>query len=139
MRKLMLAALALATACTSNTEPPLVANDVEVTRTIPGMTMSAVYLSLTNKSDKLIRINRVSSPQYESVQLHETTIDEGVARMRAMDEVEIPAGATVTFQRGGKHLMLMRPTGSVETVSLSFHSGDDLVLTVAARPESLSD
>lgn len=139
MRRLVFLTLVLATACSSNIEPPLVARDVVVTRAIPGMTMSAAYLTLTNNSDVPIRIDRVSSPQYDSVQLHETTIEEGVARMRALAEVEIPAGATVTFRRGGKHLMLMRPTGSVDTVSLSFHSGDDLVLTVAATPESVND
>ena len=106
---------------------------------MPGMNMSAAYLSLTNSSERTIQISRVTSDQFESVQLHETRIEDGVARMRAIPVLEIPAGATVTLQRGGKHLMLMRPTGTSETVSLEFLDGDSMVLTVAATYEPRID
>jgi hypothetical protein len=122
-------------ACTSEPQPPLVASDVVVTQPMPGMKMSAAYLSLANNSDEAIRISRVASAQYESVQLHETRIENGVARMRAIPVLEIAAGESVTLERGGKHLMLMRPTGSSDTVSLQFLDGDDLLLTVDATFE----
>ena len=131
----MLSALLLCAACSGDPQPPLVASDVEITRPMPGMTMSAGYLSLTNHSDAPIRITRVTSAQFESVQLHETTIEDGVARMRSMPVLEIPAGETVTLQRGGKHLMLMRPTGSSATVSLSFLNDDKPLLRVEAKFE----
>ena len=127
--------VALLAACTSEPQPPLVVSDVVVTRPMPGMKMSAAYLSLANNSDEVIRITRVASAQYESVQLHETTIEDGVARMRAIPVLEIAAGETVTLQRGGKHLMLMRPTSASNTVTLKFLDGDDLLLTVDATFE----
>ena len=135
MIRLLLLLLAVMAACTSEPQPPLVASDVVVTRPLPGMKMSAAYLSLANNSDQAIRISRVASAQYESVQLHETRIEDGVARMRAIPVLEIAAGETVTLQRGGKHLMLMRPTGSSDTVSIQFLDGDDLLLTVDATFE----
>jgi copper(I)-binding protein len=135
MNRLLLLLLALMAACTSEPQPPLVASDVVVTRPMPGMKMSAAYLSLANNSDEAIRISRVASAQYESVQLHETRIEDGVARMRAIPVLEIAAGESVTLERGGKHLMLMRPTGSSDTVSLQFLDGDDLLLTVDATFE----
>jgi copper(I)-binding protein len=122
-------------ACGGKPQPPLVATEVVVTRPLPGMNMSAAYLSLTNNTDQVIRISRVSSSQYESVQLHESTVEEGVARMRTIPELEIPAGGTVSLARGAKHLMLMRPTGSADTVSLEFYNEDALLLTVNARFE----
>lgn len=136
MRYLFLATLALIGACSSEPQPPLTASNVVVTRAMPGMTMSAAYLSLTNNSSESIRITRVASEQYESVQLHETTVEDGVARMRSIPVLEIPPGETVTLQRGGKHLMLMRPTGLAETVSLRFLDGDDLILSVITTFES---
>lgn len=139
MRTLLLFALVIVAGCGSETQPPLIANDVVITRPMPGMNMSAAYLSLTNSSERTIQISRVASDQFESVQLHETRIEDGVARMRAIPVLEIPAGATVTLQRGGKHLMLMRPTGATETVSLEFLDGDSLVLTVAATYEPRID
>ncbi|MBT8066306.1 MAG: copper chaperone PCu(A)C [Gammaproteobacteria bacterium] len=135
MNRFVILLLAVLAACTSEPQPPLVASDVVVTRPMPGMKMSAAYLSLANNSDETIRITRVASAEYESVQMHETRMEDGVARMRAIPVLEIAAGETVTLQRGGKHLMLMRPTGSSDTVSLQFLDGDDLLLTVDATFE----
>jgi copper(I)-binding protein len=101
--------------------------------------MSAAYMSLTNYTDQAISISRVASLQYESVQLHESTIEDGVARMRAIQVLEIPSGETVALRRGGKHLMLVRPTGPASTVSLQFFAGDDLILTVDAGFGSEAD
>ena len=53
--------------------------------------------------------------------------------------LEIPAGETVTFERGGKHLMLMRPTVLCDTVSLSFMDGNNLILAVDATFDSQTD
>ncbi len=128
------AALFLA-GCGTESRPPLVADNVIVTAPMPGMTMSAGYMSLTNSSDQTMRVSRVTSPHYASVELHETTMENGVARMRALPELEISAGATVTLQRGAKHLMLSRPSGVRETVTLQFFDGDDLVLAVDATLE----
>ena len=139
MRGLLLFALVIVAGCSGKAQPPLIANDVVITRPMPGMNMSAAYLSLTNSSERTIQISRVTSDQFESVQLHETRIEDGVARMRAIPVLEIPARATVTLQRGGKHLMLMRPTGTSETVSLEFLDGDSMVLTVAATYEPRID
>ncbi len=128
------AALFLA-GCGTESRPPLVADNVVVTAPMPGMTMSAAYMSLTNHSDQTMRVSRVTSPHYASVELHETTMENGVARMRALPELEISAGATVMLQRGAKHLMLSRPSGVRETVTLQFFDGDDLVLAVDATLE----
>ena len=132
MRIGVLLAVILVSACSTEPQAPLVATDVVVTRPVPGMQMSAAYLSLTNHTDETIRISRVVSTQYESVQLHESIVKDGVARMRAIPVLEIPAGETITLQRGGKHLMLMQPTGAAESVSLQFLDGDNLVLAVDA-------
>ena len=130
MRLVTLLSFALLAACSNSPEPPLAASDLIITRPPPGMTMSAAYMSLTNNTDQAIRISKVASDQYESVQLHESTIEDGVARMRAIGALEIPAGETVTLERGGKHLMLMRPTQRGDTVSLRFLDGDDVLLVV---------
>ena len=121
-------------------QPELVATDVTVTRPVPGMTMSAAYLSLRNNTDRTITVTRVTSKEFARVELHETTVEDGVARMRPLPRLEVPAGGSVRLERGGKHLMLMRPTGPVDSVSLQFYEGETLLLTVntayaAPRPD----
>ena len=51
---------------------------------------------------------KASSPQAESVELHETTTDaSGMTGMKPMDRLDVPAGGTVSLAPGGMHLMIM--------------------------------
>lgn len=129
--------LVLVGACSADTRPALVVSDVTITQPMPGMAMSAGYLTLTNSSEETITITRVSSPQYASVELHESVVDDGVARMRRLEKIEIPAGTNTILAPGGKHLMLMRPTEvAADSVSLQFYDGATLLLTVtSSKPQ----
>jgi copper(I)-binding protein len=129
MRLLVLSIMLFAAACGAP-EPPLAATDVEVTRPMPGMHMSAGFLVLTNNTAETIEISGVTSPQFESVEIHETTIEDGISRMRKLDKLVVPAGGSTTLERGGKHLMLMRPRNLQDFVTLHLMSDDALVLTV---------
>jgi copper(I)-binding protein len=128
-----LAALVLVAGCGGYDGPPIVATDVVVTAPGAGMPMAAGYLRIGNRSGSDIRITRVSSPEYASVEMHETLIEDGVARMRAIPVLEIADGETVVLERGGKHLMLMQPVGEPRTITLNFYSGDVLLLNVSAE------
>jgi len=119
----------LGCACTQESAP-LVATDVVVSKPKPGMSMTAGYLTLSNNALQPIVITQVASPQFESVELHESVIEDGVARMYPLGDVTILAKSSVVFQPGGKHLMLMRPVGEFDTVSLDFYAGEAVVLTV---------
>ncbi len=123
---------ALLSACSEEAKPPLVVTDIEITEPMPGSKMSAGYLSLTNNTDSAITLSRVVSPDFGSVEIHESLVDDGISKMRRIVELSIPANTTVTLKRGGKHLMLMRPSGTLRQARLSFHSGDALLLSVSA-------
>lgn len=129
MRFNLLLAVALLAACGSP-PPPLVASDVEITPPMPGRDMRAGYLVLTNNTDAAIIINGVTSPHFGVVELHESTIDNGISRMRQIEELVVPAHGSVTLERGGKHLMLMRSQEANETVTLQLLSDGVPVLTI---------
>ena len=135
MRRLfiMLCVVAATWGCDSRDGPPLVATNVVVTAPAPDMSMAAGYLEISNFSGTSIRLTRVSSPDYESVEMHETVIEDDVARMRAIPVLEIEDGGTVVFERGGKHLMLMGPIGAPDAVTLNFYSDEVLLLSVSAE------
>ena len=111
-------------------QPPVAVSDVEITRPMPGRHMSAGFLVVTNNTGEALRITGVESPQFESVEIHETTVTDGISRMRELEELLVPANGSVTLERGGKHLMLMRPRNLDDSVTLQFHSGNSPVLTV---------
>jgi periplasmic copper chaperone A len=67
----------------------------------------AVYLSIMNMgkgSDQLIGI---STPAAESAMLHKSNDENGVMKMEMLDQLEIPAGATIDILPGHMHIMLM--------------------------------
>ena len=123
-------------ACSADSLPPLVASSIEITEPIPGSKMSAGYFALTNNTDDVISISRVVSPEFESVEIHESLVENGVAKMRRIPELLIPANSTVSFERGGKHLMLKRPVGTATQVSLNFLSGETILLGIQAPVSS---
>lgn len=125
-------------ACTAEV-PPLTIADLELTAPLPGTAVGAGYFSLTNNSDTAITISRITSAEFESVEMHEITIDDGMSRMREITELPVAPGETVVFERGGRHLMLAWPAGSVETATLSFFSGESLVLTAGVRIGKVDD
>lgn len=131
MKQLTLVVLSalLMLAC-SEAQAPLTASDVVVTRSVPGMPMSAGYFKLTNNSGQAISISHVTSPQFASVQMHETIIKDEVARMVPLEMLILQPGETVSFEPGGKHLMLMRPADDIDSVTLTFFAGESLLLSV---------
>jgi copper(I)-binding protein len=132
VRTTILIVALLIAACAETDKAPLVATDIVITQPMLAKSMRAAYLSLTNNTDENIRITQVTSDVFSSVQLHETTVTDGVARMRKLPQLDIPAGGTVRLERGGKHLMLMRAVGAADTTTLQFFDGDSLLLEVSA-------
>ena len=134
MRTKALLVVLLLAAC-GGPQPPLVASGVEITAPLPGRPMSAGFLVLRNTTDEAIRITGVSSPQFGSVEIHETTIENGIARMRRLDALVVPAHGSVTLERGGKHLMLMRARDLGDGVTLHLLNDGAPVLTIDYRFE----
>jgi iron complex outermembrane recepter protein len=75
--------------------------------TMPGMPMGVAYFTVTNNGAKADALLRATTPAAASVEMHETRIEDGVARMRPLTEIEIAPGATIKVQPGGIHLMLV--------------------------------
>ncbi|MFC3096502.1 copper chaperone PCu(A)C [Alteraurantiacibacter palmitatis] len=90
---------------------------------------SAVYFTITNDSaeDKMLRA--VSVQGAENAMFHETSEWSGQVDMQELLQVAVPAGESVVFEPGGKHVMVfglpegLEPGGEVE-VTLSFVRGD---------------
>jgi len=108
-----------------------------------GARMLAGYAVLHNAGDQAASLVSASSERFGLVELHRTVQIDGVARMREVESVEIPAGGSVALEPGGLHLMLMRPVQDVEEgeqilIRLRFEDGSEReasfeVRRVAAR------
>lgn len=130
MRAVAIFVCLLLGACSTEVAPPLVASQIVIYEPVPGGHMSAGYVSLRNNTDAPISISKIVSPEFESVEIHESLLENGIAKMRRIDELSIPAHSSLILERGGKHLMLMHPDDDLESVSLHFYSGDAMLLNV---------
>ncbi len=124
------------TGCSQQAGPPVSASDVRVFAPLPQQKMTAAYLTIHNNSGAPLDIDRVTSPQFERVEIHETRTDDGVSRMRKVDVLRIAANEHIVLEPGGIHLMLMAPVGDLDQVTLRFFSDDTLLLTTTTGTES---
>lgn len=103
-------ALLAALAAPAHAAPPAacapVVRDAWV-RMTPTMPMGAGYFVLENRCRAPAAVVGADSPDFRDVGMHETRVDGGVSRMRALPRVEIAPGARVAFEPGGRHVMLM--------------------------------
>jgi copper(I)-binding protein len=82
--------------------------------TAPGMPMGVAYLSITNHGNVADALVGASTPAAARVEMHETSMVDGVARMRPLSEIVIAPGATVKIAPGGIHLMLVDLEAALE-------------------------
>lgn len=104
-------------------QAPLAVLEAWARATPPGARTAAAYLTLANPGRETDRLVGVWTDAAGRVELHTHEITEGVARMQAVEGLDIPAGGRLVLQPDGAHLMLFglrRP----------LNPGDRLVLTL---------
>jgi copper(I)-binding protein len=75
----------------------------------PGADMLAGYAGLHNAGKESITLDGARSPDFGDVEMHRTSMENGKMRMRAEPQIVLEPDATVNFEPGGLHLMLMEP------------------------------
>ena len=110
MQKLLPLILAiLLTGCDSLKSNGITFNDLTVYAPRAGSRVTAGFTNIINKSADAVTITSISSPQFNIVEIHETAIINGVARMVKIEALTIPEHQSVALKPGGKHLMLIDP------------------------------
>jgi len=133
--RVILALAAFVSACGAP-DAPLSVSEAWVRAMPPGATTTAAYLSIENRSREPREVTSVTSPQFARAELHETRMEDGVARMRAVGVLGIAPGERVTLAPGGVHLMLfdpVHPLGPGERVHLRFTLADGWIFDVDAE------
>ena len=118
---------ALLSAC-SQQEPKISVSDARVVASPGG---SAAYFTIRNEggSDRLVAVD---APGTGEASLHQTTMSDGVMRMRPLGGVEIAGGETITLAPGAMHVMIMpamplQPGGKI-ALTLHFQRSPDMVV-----------
>lgn len=102
-----LAPLFLIAACAPSTEDEAIeVRDAWARATATGQTTGAIYATLVNHSAADDALVGAATPAAAMAMLHTSSAVDGVARMRMVDRLAIPAGATIALAPGGTHVML---------------------------------
>ena len=91
---------------------------------VPGQRAAGAYLEIA--SVRNAALVGAATPAAARVEMHETTTEGGVMRMRAVQKIELGAGQTVKLAPNGMHLMLFDLTRPLKV-------GDKVPLTLSVQ------
>jgi len=100
----------------------------------PTSRVLAAYMRISNLTEADLTVTGITSPDFESAELHRTVVEEGVARMLPVPELTIPAAGSVLLEPGGLHLMLFNPVRPLQqgnSVTLVLHRTDGICITLS--------
>ena len=103
----------------------------------PGQSIAAGYCDIRNDGAAPITIVGFSGPL--RIAIHETRVEDGVARMRPIAALDVPAKSTAKLTPGGKHLMLYgvdaaRLGSGPVTLRARLASGAEIAANFELRP-----
>jgi copper(I)-binding protein len=107
--------------------------------TPPGARTGGAYFTIRNDGRNDERLVRVSSPAAKSAEVHQTTMDGNVMRMRAVASLDIPAGGSVTLEPGSYHVMLVDlahplSVGDKVPLTLTFQNAGTIDVVAVVEP-----
>ncbi len=102
MRFLILLSFALLSACKQQIGVDI--SDAWVRANAPGQSVGAAYMTFTSPQDSSLVY--VETDAAGSVEIHNMTMDNGVMKMRMLDELTLKANQPEKLAPGGFHLML---------------------------------
>jgi len=138
-----LACILVGTAATAWAGDAPTVSDAWARATPPGVDVGAAYMVIEGgaSDDRLVD---ASSDRAAMVHLHTVEEQDGIAKMRAVESVAVPAGARVVLAPKATHLMLMglgRPLAEGErfAVTLEFAESGPQSVTVTVKAATATD
>jgi periplasmic copper chaperone A len=110
--------------------------DAYVAAAPPGAAAMAAYMSIENPGDGPRRITAISSRDFAEVQIHRSSVDNGVARMQQLEYLAVEPASTLELKPGGIHLMLIDPVHDFEQgemILLELKEADGTVHTLSLK------
>lgn len=110
------------------------------TRSTPaGLMMGVAYFEIHNRTDTPDVLVSASTPASDSVEFHVTRIQDGMASMQPMADIEVDARSVVKAEPEGLHLMLVGlhdplVAGTPVPLTLRFRNAGDVTVQLEVRP-----
>jgi copper(I)-binding protein len=124
-----IAAIACVCAMPAAAAQPASVKDAWVRAPAPGQKVAGAYMEITGQAT--LWLIAVASPVAARTELHNTTLEDGVMKMRPIEKLELPGGRAVKLAPGGVHIMLI-------DLKQTLKPGDKVPITLTVLREDLS-
>ena len=119
-------------------EPEISIDDPWMRAAPPTARVLAGYMVIENPRDEALTLVGAASPVADRVEIHETVVTDGLARMERRDRLEVPPGGRLVLEPGGAHLMFMQPAavpvdGELVPLELLFEAGERVAVELRVR------
>jgi copper(I)-binding protein len=121
----------------SKQSPEINITDHWVRATAEGQDVGAAYMTITSASDN--SLVKVESSVSDSVEIHSMSMENGVMKMRMLEQIDLKANTPNKLAPGGFHLMLFdlkKPLKAGQNVSFTLHfknqAGKESIVTVSS-------
>ena len=116
-------------------------NDLWVRGSVPGQTNGAGYMMINNPSGSSDRLLSAQSEASTRLELHTVLTEDGVAKMRQVEGIDIPAKGSVKLAPGGFHMMFLQLTGPFKQgelvpVVLKFEKAGEVRVNFTVKPST---
>ena len=100
----------------------------------PAVDITGAFLTLENNTSAPVAVVAVSSRQAKVVEMHETTMADGMMTMERVERIVVPANGRAELKPGGAHLMLIELAQPLlSPVELTMRFDDGTVITTNAE------
>ncbi len=106
----------------------------------PTQTVTGAFMVLKNASDDDRAVVSAESDVADKVELHTHQHENGVMKMRQVDQIEVPAGGETVLKPGGFHIMLIglkQPLTLGQMVEIQMNMDDGSSTQVHAEVKSV--
>ncbi len=120
------------------THGDLTISDAWSRETTPAQKAGAGYMIVRNAGSSDDRLVAAAAAVAERVELHTHIMEDGVAKMRQVEAIDVPAGGEAKLAPGGLHIMFIGLTGPLEEgtsfpLTLTFENAGAVEVEVPIR------
>lgn len=99
---------------------------------------SAAYMTIMTHGDSPDTLIAASTPIADRAELHNHTVEDGIAKMRRVETIDVMPGEPVTLEPGGLHVMLMGlkeklEAGATLPLTLTFEQAGDVTMELPIK------
>jgi copper(I)-binding protein len=135
----MVLSAGILTVANAQTAGDVTVSDAWIRASAPKQMNGAGYATIQNKSAQADRLISATADVAMRVELHTVITEKGVAQMRQVTGIDVPANGTASLQPGGFHVMFVKlnqpfEQGKTVPIKFTFERAGEVIVNFEVKP-----